>query len=169
MKYILLKCGLLILAMYTMQSFDQTTAWRKTGSEPAKYEMGLDPKMERNNTKVNTIKSKEENIDGFGSYVIDIKPGHFAGRRIRITGYIMVNDNTTKGGLWVMTDGTFNEEPARDVNDDKIAESRVEAMNWKLEELEFYIPSDAKNIAYGAGLYGGGQIWFDHVKIEVVD
>jgi len=40
---------------------------------------------------------------------------------------------------------------------------------WTKYEIVLDVPLQATNLAYGALLSGTGQIWFDHLKFEVVD
>jgi hypothetical protein len=41
--------------------------------------------------------------------------------------------------------------------------------DWMPCEIIVDVPKNATNIAYGALLSGGGQLWFDNLTFEVVD
>ncbi len=167
MKNRIFKSALFIIALYTMQSFDKTTAWFKAGSEPAKYEMGVDPKMERNNVKVNTIKSKEEVVGGFGTYMSSMKVGEYAGKRVRMSGYMKSSNLYDWAGFWMRVDAADTQEP---LSFDSMQNRAVKgSSDWKKYDIVLDVPSAASKIAYGALVSGGGQIWFDDVRFEIVD
>jgi hypothetical protein len=55
------------------------------------------------------------------------------------------------------------------MHDGKIDRSIKGSTDWTKYEIVLDVPTNASKLAYGALLVGTGQIWFDHIKFEIVD
>ena len=169
MKTQILKSILLLIALYSLQSFD-TAQWFKAGNKPNSYIMETDINMQRNNHKVNTIKAKEEAIEGFGTYMSTMKVGEYGGKRVRMSGYMKSSNVNDWAGFWMRIDGSDRKETGGSLAFDNMQNRAVKgSTDWKKYEIVLDVPTVAYEIAFGALISGSGQIWFDEVKFELVD
>lgn len=170
MKNKILKSVLLMISLFTLVSFTSSTDWFKGGTNQDDYTVGIDNTTSRNSNSVYTIKSFVKEARGFGTYVSEMPATRFAGKKLRMTGYVKTNEAKTLGGFLIITDGSF---PASDkmkvTNNDDDKKQTIWSPEWIKTELEVEIPADAINIQYGVLLEGNGQIWFDEISFEIID
>lgn len=164
--------GVLFLAMTTMLfSFDEPKAWFKAGSVPKSYDMGIDKGAAQDGKNAATIKSMEENIEGFGTLMQNCLADNYTGKRVRMSGMMKSNDVADWAGFWFRIDKKGSTETLGfdNMHDGKTDRSVKGTTAWTKYEIVLDVPLHATNLAYGALLSGTGQIWFDHLKFEVVD
>ena len=164
--------GILFLAMTTMLlSFDEPKGWFKAGSLPKSYDMGIDKGAAQDGKNAATIKSLEENIEGFGTLMQNCLADNYAGKRVRMSGMMRSKDVSDWAGFWFRIDKKGSTETLGfdNMHDGKTDRSVKGTTAWKKYEIVLDVPLQATNLAYGALLSGTGQIWFDHLKFEVVD
>ena len=158
---------LLIAALAVLFSFDLPAGWIKAGSEPGSYDMGTDPGAGLNGNNAATIKSVKKKIKGFGT-LMQLSPADtYAGKRVRMSGYVRSNDIAGWGGLWMRVDQkgvkgslAFDNMQGRPIKG---------TTDWTKHDIVLDVPKSATGIAYGALLSGTGQIWFDDLIFEIVD
>ena len=90
-----------ILATIIFFSFDLPSGWFIAGSLPEMYEMGVDYGAGQNGKNAATIKSIQNNIDGFGTLMQHCLPGKFLGKRVRMSGMLKTKDVSDWAGLWL--------------------------------------------------------------------
>src|SRR4051794_28577654 len=78
--------------------------WFKAGSDPDKYKMGIDSSVQHDKQNVMTIKSIDPEIQGFGTFMTDFKPGQYLGKRVRMTGYMKSKEVANWAGFWCRVD-----------------------------------------------------------------
>jgi len=167
MKNSAAKAAMLLVVLVAFYSFDVPKGWYKAGSNPDQYEIGIDRGAGINGTNAATIKAGATKVRGFGTLVQNLVPGDFAGKRIRMSGYIKTEEVNGWGGFWLRIDGQKTGDP---YVFDNMSNRKVKGnTDWKLCEIIVDVPKKATNIAYGALLAGGGQLWFDDLSFEVVD
>lgn len=159
--------AVLLVVLAALYAFDVPKGWYKAGSNPEKYEIGIDRGAGMNGTNAATIKSAADRVKGFGTLVQNLKPGDFAGKRLRMAGYIKTQDVNGWGGFWIRID---SENPGTPYVFDNMSNRKIKGTNdWTYCEIVVDVPKAAANIAYGALLSGGGQLWFDNLTFEEVD
>lgn len=166
---ILLKTVFLSGLMLSLFSFDFPNGWLKGGDMVDKYEMGIDVGSGRNGKNAATIKSIDNNIQGFGTLMQNSLPNDLAGHRVKMTGYIKSKDVKGWAGLWLRVDNIAPKE-IQTVEFDNMEGRPISGTNdWKKYEIVLDIPVETSHIAFGALLSGTGQIWFQDLKFEVVE
>lgn len=155
----------LLLAGATLVSYDLPKGWFKAGSEPEKYEMGIDKGAGVNGGNAAIIKSDSKKIKGFGTLMQNCQPGKYAGKRVRMSGYLKSEDIEGWGGLWFRVDGK-GASLAFDNMHDRAVKGTTQ---WKKYEIVLDVPEEASNLAYGALLGGTGTLWFDDIQFEIVE
>ena len=163
----ILKGVLLVGTTLALFSFDLPKGWFKAGSDPAKYEMGVDKGAGQDGKNAATIQSTEKSISGFGTLMQNCSPEKYAGKRVRMTGYMKSKDVAESAGFWFRIDAKGSKEPS---NFDNMNSRPIKGTtDWKKYEIVLDVASDASNLAYGALISGTGQIWFDNITFEIVD
>ncbi len=152
-------------------SFDEANGWFKAGSAPKSYDMGIDKGAGQDGKNAATIKSMEAHIDGFGTLMQNCLAEHYAGKRVRMSGMMKSKDVSDWAGFWFRIDqkastGTLGFDNMHDGKSDRSVKGTTD---WAKYEIVLDVPLQATNLAYGALLSGTGQIWFDHLKFEMVN
>ncbi|MDZ4668524.1 MAG: hypothetical protein SGJ00_11675 [bacterium] len=161
------QAAMLLVVLVALCSFEVPKGWYKAGSNPDRYEIGIDLGAGINGTNAATIRSEGARVRGFGTLVQNLKPGNFAGKRLRMSGYIKTTDVAGWGGFWLRIDG---QKPSDPYVFDNMSNRKLKGNNdWVKCEIVVDVPKKATNIAYGALLSGTGQLWFDDLSFEVVD
>ena len=149
-------------------SFDRPVGWLLSGTSPQKYDMGILPGEGYNGRTCATIKSHAGVKIGieFGTLMQNISPEKYAGKRLRMTGYLKTANVDKWAALWLRVDGNADIKTA---SFDNMFERRIKGTTgWQQYELVMDVPYYATNIAFGSLLTGSGQIWFDDIVFEVV-
>jgi hypothetical protein len=159
-----------LLLSYSPTIYSQTK-WFAAGSDPGKYKMGIDSSIQHDQQNAMTIKSIEQQIEGFGTFMDKSKPGKYIGKRIRMTGYMKSKDVTNWAAFWLRVDlaGSRQSLSFDNMHDGINDRSITGTTDWKKYEIVLDVPNNASNIAFGALLSGTGQIWFDNINFEIVD
>jgi hypothetical protein len=152
-------------------SFDTPSGWITAGSEPKRYEMGIDKGAGQDGKNAATIKSKAKKIKGFGTLMQESLPDKYLGKRIRMSGLVKTKDVTDWAGLWLRIDqkGSNDVLGFDNMKNGKKDRSITGTTDWTKYEIVLDVPIHASRLAYGALLGGTGQIWFDQIQFEVVD
>lgn len=164
--------GVLFLAMtLTLFSFDLPLGWFKAGSEPKSYDMGIDKGAGQDGKNAATIKSIDENINGFGTLMQSCLADQYLGKRVRMSGLLKSKDVSDWAGFWLRIDKKGSQESLGfdNMHDGKEDKSMTGTNDWTKCEIVLDVPLNASSFGYGALLSGTGQIWFDKIKFEIVD
>lgn len=148
-------------------SFSLPKDWFKAGSNPESYDMGIDIESNRNGKKTITIKSINKNIDGFGTLMQEAFASRYVGKRIRLSGYMKSENVKGWAGFWLRIDQINPQKPIS--FDNMHNRAIIGTTDWRKYEIILDVPVNGKVLAYGALLYGTGQIWFDDLKFEIVN
>lgn len=156
----------LILVSIFLFSYDLPQNWFKAGSEPDKYEMGIDKGAGKNGKNAAIIKSTEKKIKGFGTLMQQSMPGKYLGKRVKMTGYMKSEEVNGWAGLWFRVDG---KESGKSLAFDNMYDRKITGTTeWKQYEIVLDVPAEATRLAYGALLGGTGTVWFDDINFEIV-
>jgi hypothetical protein len=154
------------LLFYAATAYAQTK-WFKAGSNRDKYSMGVDSSFKHDNKEVMAIKSMEQGITGFGTFMSNLTPEKYIGKRIRMSGFVKSKEVTTIAGLWLRVDQNGSDQAL--AFDNMYDRPITGTTGWKKYEIVLVVPNNASNIAFGALLSGTGQVWFDKLDFEIVD
>lgn len=158
--------ALLLVVLVALYAFDVPKGWYKAGSNPDRYEIGIDKGAGIAGSNAATIRSESDKVKGFGTLVQNLKPGNFAGKRLKMSGFIKTSEVNGWGGFWLRID---SEVPGAPYVFDNMSNRKIKGnTDWVKCEIIVDVPKQASNIAYGALLSGGGQLWFDDLTFEVV-
>jgi hypothetical protein len=143
---------------------DVPRGWNLAGSKPAEYEVGVDKDQTYQGHASAFLKSKNPNVDGFGTLMQMITTEQYQGSRVRLSGLVKSEEVTGWAGLWMRVDkGTeviaFDNMQKRAING---------TTGWQRYEVVLDVPKDATVVAFGILLNGGGQVWLNSTKLEIV-
>lgn len=129
------------------------------------YVVGVDQAHVHSGKSSAYIRAKTQDPKGFGALSQRFTAGSFAGKRLRLTGYLRVQSVDGWAGLWMRIDGANGELLAFDNMEQRPVRGTSE---WVRREVVLNAPTDAYAIAIGALLVGAGQIWVDDLSLDVV-
>ncbi len=161
------KIGKITTVLFTtviLFSFDVPEGWINRGSHPDSYEMGIDKGKGQDGKNCATIKSKQDDIQGFGTLMQSSSPKKYLGKKIKMTGYLKTENVSDWTGLWLRVDEADSQQPLSFNN--MYDRGITGTTGWTKYEIILDVPANASNIAYGALLAGTGQIWFDNITFE---
>ncbi len=167
----LLKGALFIAMTLVFFSFNLPTGWHKAGTNSKGYEMGIAMGEGQDGKNAATIKSITKKRKGFGTLMQSCLPDNYLGKRVRMSGMIKTKNVSQWSGLWFRIDQEGSSECLGfdNMHDGEKDRSIKGTTEWTKCEIVLDVPMNASNLAYGALLFGKGQIWFDNIKFEIVD
>ena len=117
----------------TLISFDVPKGWFKAGSDPDKYEMGVEKNAGQNGENAASIKSVNKTIKGFGTLMQSCSPEKYAGKRVRMSGFMKSKDVVNSAGFWFRVDlKNSSESGAFDNMDNRSVKGTTD---WKKYEI----------------------------------
>jgi erythromycin esterase len=94
----------------------------------------------------------------------DARP--FAGKRVRLRGWIKTDGATDGAALWLRVDSASDTGAAFDnMNDRRITGTAA----WTEAAVEVDVPADGETMVIGVMLIGSGVAWFDDLALEVTE
>lgn len=166
-RFVLAIAGVFAIAVPALAAFaDLPAGWFKAGSHPTEYDMGLDESVRRDGKASATVKSIVEKPQGFGTLMQMTQVGQYSGRRVRFSGFVKSDKVTQWAGLWFRVDGP---NPNQQLSFDNMQDRPIKGTtDWTRYEIVLDVPGEAQRLAFGILLAGGGQVWMDELKFEVV-
>jgi len=166
MKRTIIYSALLLATISTLLSFDIPKGWFIAGSQPGKYDMGIDKGAGVNGKNAATIKSIDGKTGGFGTLMQTCATGKYLGKRVRMTGMMKTANVKKWAGFWFRVDKKGSK---KSLSFDNMHRKHIHgSTDWQQYEIVLDVPENASNLAYGALLVGTGQIWFDNINFEIV-
>jgi hypothetical protein len=148
-------------------STEPLTSWELEGSDPQQYQLGLDSsKTCSGSPSLHLGSSTATGSENFATAMSEITPGSYAGRRLRISAWVLSSSVSGWAGLWMRVDTSQETGVAFD---NMQCRPIVGTTGWTQYQVVLDVTSDATNVAYGVLLADEGDVWIDGVRIEVVD
>jgi len=142
--------------------------WFVAGSNPKDYDVGKDEKVLHSGKSSAFLQSNKEPIEGFGTLMQMIKADSYRGKRVRMTGYVKVDNIKGSAQMWMRVDS--KDSAPQQLRFDNMGNRAISApTDWKKCEIVLDVPGNSGAIAFGVLLAGTGKIWFDDVKFETVN
>jgi hypothetical protein len=156
----------MLVATLTLKAADLPVGWFAAGSHPAEYQMGVDTTVRHNGKASGSIRANTSKSHGFGTLMQTAVPGDYAGKRLRLSGYVR-SEKVQSGwaGLWLRIDGPMQAVLGFDNMQSRPIKG---TQDWTRCEIVLDVPTTAVALAYGLLLDGDGVVWLDDLKFEVV-
>jgi hypothetical protein len=139
--------------------------WFKAGTKPQDYEVNVDRKNIFKEKQSLSITGKSGDTEGFGTLMQKIKAGKFAGKRVRLSGYLKSKDISGWGGLWMRVDGEGEKSLAFDNMQDRGVSG---TSDWKKYDIVLDVPAKSQYIAFGILTSGKGTLWINNLTFDTV-
>ncbi|RPI66204.1 MAG: hypothetical protein EHM47_17210 [Ignavibacteriales bacterium] len=140
--------------------------WFAAGSNPSEYEVGIDNSLFQDGKSSAYIKSKKPKTNEFGTLMQYIDAGNYVEKRLRLSGYIKSDAVEGWSSMWMRIDGDMGKQLGFDNMRGRTIHGTTD---WKKYEIVLDVPSGSVGIAFGVILGGKGKVWFDNMKLEVVN
>jgi hypothetical protein len=153
------------------QSSDLPQGWFRAGDHPGDYEMAVDPKGGRAGNACAFIKGRSAQPQGFGTLMQNVDAEEYRGKRLRFSAQVKAAGIVDWAGLWMRIDGPTqagSNAPALLGFDNMQSRPIKGTGDWKRYDVVLDVPNEAKGIAFGILLTGGGQAWLDDLRFETV-
>jgi len=162
-RQLLLLAVLAVLAVWAAAD-SHPIDWITAGSAPHEYEFG--EAADRGTEELGTayIKSLASQHTGFGTLLKNLSAQSYAGKRVVLSGLMRTSD-AGRAQMWLRVDGADGKPLAFD-NMGKRPVMGTTA--WTRYEIALDVPANAKNIAFGFLLFGGGTVWGDRFSLELM-
>ena len=153
-----------VFAQASSQSDHAPSGWFLAGSKPANYRTGVDTQMLRDGLPSAYLVSTLQDTGGFGTLMQSIQATEYAGKRVRLRGWVRSENVTDWGGLWMRID-----KGKAVVGFDNMEQRAIHGSQpWTTYDIVLDVPVDATAISFGTLLSGPGEVWLNDVQLEVV-
>lgn len=140
------------------------SGWFLAGSKPASYDSGIDPQSSYNSHPSAFLKSKESEIQGFGTLMQSFRADHYIGKRVRFSAFVKSDDLKDWAGLWMRIDRQEQKLAFDNMQNRPIKGTT----GWQKYDVVLDVPQNATGIFFGILLGGTGEVWMSNAKFEVV-
>jgi hypothetical protein len=144
------------------------TGWHKNGAKPESYVVGVDSTHPWGGMPSAYVESLTPTVEGgFGGMMQTTSAENYVGKRVRLSGWIKTEDANQGGGsLWLRIDG---QERGQMLGFDNMQNRAVKGTSdWQEASLVLDVPDGASALAYGFFVSGGGKMWVNGQRMEVV-
>jgi hypothetical protein len=138
--------------------------WHLVGSNPTEFEAGVDAGQTYQSRASAFLKSKQSSVEGFGTLMQTIQAEQYKGKKVRLSGLVKSQDVAEWAGLWMRVD-QGKDVVAMDNMQDRAIKG---TSGWQRYDVVLEVPKDATGISFGILLAGGGEVWLNSTKFDVV-
>lgn len=142
--------------------------WHKNGAKPESYVAGVDANETWGGMPSAYVESLTPTVEGgFGGMMQTTSAESYAGKRVRLSGWIKTSEANEGGGhLWMRIDG---QERGQMLGFDNMDNRPVKgSTDWQEASVVLDVPAGASSLNYGFFVSGGGKMWVNGQRIEVV-
>jgi hypothetical protein len=146
--------------------------WHLAGSAPRDYDCSIDSLLPYNGEQSTYLKGKEgAPLQGFGTFMRSYSPEPYLGKRVRFSANVKADAVKDWAGLWMRVDDANHKtgnSPAVLAFDNMQSRPIKGTFGWKSFSVVLDVPEEATGISLGILMSGGGAVWLNGVKLEVV-
>jgi hypothetical protein len=140
------------------------SGWFLAGSNPTNYRTGVD-RSDVHDGLPSTYLASLAKGSGFGTLMQSISAANYAGKRVRLRGWVKSQDVGDWAGLWMRVDKGHDT-----VGFDNMQDRGIKgAQPWTSYDVVLDVPADATSINFGILLSGTGEVWLNDLSLEVVE
>jgi hypothetical protein len=138
--------------------------WFLAGSRPGEFESGVDSEQTYQAHASAFLKSKQTNVDGFGTLMQRVTAEQYKSKRIRLSGLVKSQDVAGWAGLWMRVDQGKDAVAFDNMQDRSIKGTT----GWQRYDVILDVPKDATGVSFGILLAGSGEVWLSNTNFDVV-
>ncbi|MCQ6562414.1 helix-turn-helix transcriptional regulator [Paenibacillus mendelii] len=140
--------------------------WTVTGQNPEAYEVATDRKVVHHGRAAGRLRSKNGDNQGFVTLMQMFNAQEYRSKRLKCTAFIKSDQVCGWAGLWMRVD----HENGDMLRFDNMQSRPIQGtLDWNQYEVILDIPADSGAIAFGILLSGGGSVWVDGFRFDIVD
>ncbi len=131
------------------------------------YAFALDDAVHRSGAK--SVRITNIVPEAYGSIIQKVTDSAVRGRTVRFSGWLRTQDVTGNGfggGAVLLVQAMRSGSPI--AHDHMRAGAVKGTTDWQRHAVTLAVPADADNVEIGAMLFGGGTLWFDDARLEIV-
>ncbi len=164
MRRATLVTGLLLLAFYLPLTASVPQGWFVAGSTPQQYDVSSDGSVTYSGKPSVALRCLTANPTGFVTMMQSFLPDGYAGKRVRLSGFVKSEQISGWAGLWMRIDAgsltagfdNMQERPVTGTTD------------WNSYSVVLDVPVGSTSVSFGILLHGTGKVWLSAVTFEVV-
>jgi len=158
------------IASFSLLALAQPTAtldksWYLAGENPELYEIGADPNGFRRGSFAKFLRAKTGDRKAWATLMQTIAADNYRGKRVRFSAQVRTENIGDYSGLWMRVDLENGEKSGFYNSQDKPIKGTAD---WQLRSVTLDVEKNAEFILFGVNGQGGGTVWIDDLKIEVV-
>lgn len=140
--------------------------WFLAGNDPVSYVNALDPDIKHEGAPSARLASVAPS-KGFGTMMQSFDATDYAGKRLRLSGWVKAKGVAGWAGLWMRVDD--GSAPVKILAFDNMQSRAIKGtLDWAHHNVVLDVAPEAKAISIGILLSGQGSVWVSDVKVEVV-
>lgn len=140
--------------------------WLLAGGKPSQYRASLDTETTLSGHGAGVLQHVRGDAKDFGTLMTTINPADYAGKRVRLKGWLRLHGVVGWAGLWMRADSPDRFGGAFYNSQDLQLHG---SQDWMAYSVVLDIPADADRLSYGVLLDGRGTVWLDRMTLEVVE
>ncbi|KAB8125553.1 helix-turn-helix transcriptional regulator [Gracilibacillus oryzae] len=145
---------------------EKIKGWFLSGSNPYNYELCIDHKIVHQGNASGVLKSKSNHSGDFGTMMQQFKANKYAGKRIKLTGFLKTEAVAEYAGMWMRVDNASEDVLQFDNMNDRPITGTT---NWTPYSIVLDVPEESAIISFGVLLYGTGKVWVDNFSLNETD
>lgn len=151
-------------AQSALQTEHVPSGWFLAGNNPTNYRTGVDRSDIHDGLPSAYLASLAKG-NGFGTLMQSISAANYAGKRVRLRGWVKSQDVGDWAGLWMRVD-----KGRETVAFDNMQDRGIKGVQpWSTYDVVLDVPADATSINFGILLTGSGEVWLNDLSLEVVE
>lgn len=136
--------------------------WFISGDNPDGYNIGQDKVVRHNKVVSGFIRSKREDVKGFGTIMQQTDITKYVGKKLQLSAYIKNKDVKNWAGLWARLD----DKDLEVLWFDNMQNRPIKATSdWKQYDINFEISKGSVTLSFGVLLVGSGNVWINDVNL----
>jgi hypothetical protein len=139
--------------------------WLARGDAPEAFVFGTDQNVVHSGRRSASIKSRAENVEGFGTLMQKVSAENYCGKRLQLSAFVKTQNDAEMAGLWMRIDDADGKVLDFDNMSTRLIQGNVE---WTHYTVVLDVPEHSALISFGVTLAGLGQVWIDGVQLDVV-
>jgi hypothetical protein len=153
-----------VLARSSNQTNRAPSGWFMAGSKPENYQTGIDEAVTLGGRPSAYLASAVPETGGFGTLMQSINASNYGGKRVRLTASIKSESLNDWAGIWMRVDRDKTMVAFDNMQNRGIKGTQP----WSDCAVVLDVPENATGISFGVLLSGSGQVWVNHVTLDVV-
>jgi hypothetical protein len=143
----------------------ERSRWFLAGSRPTEYAIAEDESSADRARPTRSLRCTAPEPSGFGTLMQAFEAEAYRGKRVRFSADVRATDVALSAGLWMRVDSASRQILAFDNMHDRPIRGTTQATR---HAVVLDVPAEAKHVALGILLKGGGEVLLSSPAVEIV-